>query len=143
MKQSLLKNKQQAGRFAIIGIINTAIDFSLLFGLKFLGLPVIPANFISSTTAFVFSFAANRSYTFKRSQSKLARQIVLFVAVTLFGLWVIQNVIIHFSEPILSAAFNSSEIGLLAAKICATIISLIWNYVLYATVVFPHKPSDV
>ncbi len=139
MKQSQLKNKQQAGRFIVVGVINTALDFSLLFVLKHLGLPTIPANFVSSTLAFLFSFTVNRSYTFKAQPGNLARQITLFIVVTLVGLWVIQNLIISVLEPSLSVALANTGLGLLIAKIIATIVSMTWNYVLYTLVVFPHK----
>ena len=51
-----MKNKAQISRFAVVGLVNTVIDFGLLFLLTFLGLPKITANTISTGLAFIFSF---------------------------------------------------------------------------------------
>lgn len=138
MKQ-VIKNNTQVLRFSAVGIVNTAIDFGLLFTLKALGLPVIPANIASSTTAFIFSFFANKKYTFKSHGGNLVREIVLFTIVTLFGLWVIQSVVIYVTYPWISELTNSTSSGLLISKLIATIASLLWNYTLYSLVVF-KKP---
>lgn len=142
MKQKLIKNKQQVGRFVIVGIANTIIDFVLLFILKAAGLPVVPANFISSTTAFVFSFTANKNYTFKDSGGDIQRQIILFIIITLIGLWLFQNIVIFFTEPACVNITGSNEAGLLISKLLATSVSMTWNYVMYAHVVFKSKTAE-
>jgi len=138
MKQ-VIKNNSQVLRFSAVGIVNTVIDFGLLFTLKALGLPVISANIISSTIAFIFSFFANKKYTFKSHGGNLVREIALFTIVTLFGLWVIQSVVIYVTYPWISELTNSTSSGLLISKLIATIASLLWNYTLYSLVVF-KKP---
>ncbi|MGB3945769.1 MAG: GtrA family protein [Candidatus Saccharimonadales bacterium] len=142
MKQSNLKNKHQIGRFAVVGVINTALDFILLFLLKTLGLPAVPANFISSTTAFTFSFTANKRYTFKSTSGNTTRQIILFVVVTLTGLWVFQNIIIYLAEGVFIDLFNNEQLGLLVSKLLATAVSMTWNYIMYAVVVFKQNTHD-
>ena len=142
MKQNNLKNKHQIGRFASVGIINTALDFILLFILKSLGLPAVTANFISSTTAFAFSFTANKKYTFKSSGGNATRQIILFIVVTLVGLWVFQNIVIYFTEDIFANLFDNDEIGLLVSKLLATAVSMTWNYIMYASVVFKQNTPN-
>jgi putative flippase GtrA len=64
---------------------------------------------------------------------------VLFTVVTLFGLWVIQGLIIHFLTPVIMNVGFTEELALLASKLVATVASLIWNYLLYSRVVFKHK----
>lgn len=134
----MIKNKEEKARFVVVGGANTVIDFGLLFLLKTLGLPTITANIISTTTAFCFSFFANKKYTFKTTDTDVKREVILFVVVTLFGLWVLQTIVIKiilaFIDTHLSANF-----ALLVAKLCATIVSLVWNYLLYSRVVF--KPA--
>lgn len=132
------KNSSTKARFLVVGSANTAIDFGLLFLLKALGLPAIGANIISTTTAFCFSFIANKKYTFKTTNTNLRREIILFIGVTLFGLWVLQTVVIQATLYTLSAASLSDEAALLIAKLCATLVSLMWNYVMYSRVVFKH-----
>lgn len=120
----------------MVGIVNTAIDFSVLFILKFLGLPVGLANIISTSAAFSFSFFANRRYTFKSSGANIVREMLLFVIVTLFGLWVLQTVVIQLSLPAFSVLTGHTDTGLLLAKLLATCVSLVWNYIFYAKLVF-------
>ncbi len=135
----MIKNKTQKATFAAVGVINTAIDFGILFTLKSLGLPTIPSNIISTTTAFCFSFFANRKYTFKTTSSDKKREFILFVIVTLFGLWVIQNVVIAAITYVLSGLALPDAAVLLIAKLFAIIASLTWNYILYSRVVFTQK----
>ncbi|HEX6416333.1 MAG TPA: GtrA family protein [Candidatus Saccharimonadales bacterium] len=132
----VLKNSSTKARFLVVGGANTAIDFGLLFLLKALGLPAISANIISTTTAFCFSFFANKKYTFKTSDTNIKREIALFITVTLFGLWVLQTLVIGAVTSVLQNTSLSQEVLLLIAKLCATIVSLVWNYVMYSRVVF-------
>lgn len=123
-------------RFGTVGAANTAIDFGLLFILRSFGLPVIPANLISTTAAFCFSFFANKKYTFKTSGGNVKRELLLFVVVTLFGLWVLQNIVMQLVLWPLNTMGIPSETSLLIAKVLATLVSLVWNYVMYSRVVF-------
>ena len=136
-----MKNKAQIGRFAIVGTINTIIDFGLLFSLTFLGLPKLAANTISTGTAFVFSFFANKKYTFKSTSKNIKYEMVSFVIVTLFGLWVLQNGTIWLITPLIKSFITNERISLFVAKLFATAISLVWNYCLYDKVVFKKEPS--
>jgi len=134
------KNNAQKARFVAVGGANTVIDFGLLFILKSLGLPALSANICSTTAAFCFSFFANKKFTFKTNSSNLKRELLLFIVVTLTGLWGIQTVVIMLVSGLLSGSGLSSGMTLLAAKLCATIASLTWNYILYSRVVF--KQAD-
>ncbi|MBB1555895.1 GtrA family protein [Candidatus Saccharibacteria bacterium] len=131
-----MKNKSQLIRFGLIGVINTALDFGLLFILKSIGLMATTANIFSTSIAFVFSFFANKKYTFRSSGTNIVREMILFVAVTLFGLWVLQTGVIWLVLPHLSKLLRSSEMGLLATKLIATAVSMTWNYILYDKLVF-------
>lgn len=131
-----MKNKSQLIRFGLIGVINTVLDFGLLFILKSIGLMATTANIFSTSIAFVFSFFANKKYTFRSSATNVVREMILFVAVTLFGLWVLQTGVIWLVLPHLSKLLRSSEMGLLVTKLIATAVSMTWNYVLYDKLVF-------
>lgn len=135
----MVRNKKQFVRFGIVGTINTALDFGLLFVLKSLGLPVIMANVISTSIAFVFSFIANKKFTFKASDTNIAREMTLYVIVTLFGLWVLQSPVIHFTKPVFADIMHNDSLALFAAKGVATIVTLVWNYTLYDRVVFKNR----
>ena len=137
-----LKNSKIV-RFGVIGGINTLLDFGLLFVFnKLLGIDVIVANIMSTTIAFLFSFTMNKKYTFKTSGTDVKREFILFVVVTLFGLWVLQSLVIWGVTPLLTGFGLHDNAVLLVAKLFATGVSLVWNYILYDRVVFKNKTTD-
>ena len=143
--QEIAKKHADKLRFTIVGSINTVIDFSILFTLTTLfNVPKELANFISTFVAFLFSFFANKKYTFKSTSKNLKKQFLLFTAVTLFGLWVIQTIIITAITPVFTNLGINKPAALLISKLIATVASLIWNYTLYSKVVFkkPKNSSD-
>ena len=121
--KSRSKNRQKI-RFLLVGGTNTAIDFGLLFILNSFGLPRVSSNTISTGVAFIFSFFANRNFTFSANSGNIKKQMTLFIIVTLFGLWVIQPIIISLIS------------NLLVGKIIATAVTLVWNYLFYSRLVF-------
>ena len=123
-------------RFGIVGAINTALDFGLLLLFTHLGLPKIVSNTLSTGMAFIFSFFANKKYTFRSSSGNVKREIVLFTIVTLFGLWGLQNGVIWLISPLCAALLHNESLALLAAKLAGTIVSLTWNYLTYDILVF-------
>jgi len=131
-----MQNNSQKLRFLAVGGFNTLLDFGLLFTLKALGLPVITANILSTTTAFCFSFLANKKYTFKTTDTNIKREIVLFIVVTLFGLWVLQTLVIKLITLILTPYGIAADLILFIAKLFATGVTLVWNYILYSRIVF-------
>jgi putative flippase GtrA len=131
-----IRNNPQLIRFGIVGGVNTALDFGLLFICKALGVPVEVANIISTGLAFVFSFFANKKYTFKSTDTNVVREMVLFVIVTLTGLWGLQTIIITIAHNPLTLVIGNSDVALLVAKLLATIASLTWNYLFYSKLVF-------
>ena len=141
--QEIAKKHADKLRFTIVGSINTVIDFSILFTLTTLfNVPKELANFISTFVAFLFSFFANKKYTFKSTSKNLKRQFLLFTAVTLFGLWVIQTIIITAITPVFTNLGINKPAALLISKLIATIASLIWNYTLYSRVVFKKSKNS-
>ncbi|MEI7918236.1 MAG: GtrA family protein [Candidatus Saccharibacteria bacterium] len=133
--RKILKKHAEKVRFAVVGGANTAIDFAILFILVALGIPTIVSNLISTSLALVFSFFANKKFTFKNEVTNKT-QFVYFLAITLFGLWIIQPLIIEGIKISLSALFLNNYFVLFAGKITATIVTLIWNYLLYKRFVF-------
>lgn len=138
--ERLLKQHAEKFRFALVGGFNTALDFGLLFLFVGLGVDKIVANYFSTSIAFVFSFFANKTFTFKAKGGDAKREFIAFMVVTLLGLWVLQPIIIAGVTAILHATTLNDQLILLIAKLIATVASLIWNYILYARVVFkkPH-----
>lgn len=141
--QEIAKKHADKLRFTIVGSINTVIDFSILFTLTTLfNVPKELANFISTFVAFLFSFFANKKYTFKSTSKNLKKQFLLFTIVTLFGLWVIQTIIITAITPVFTNLGINKPAALLISKLIATVASLIWNYTLYSRVVFKKSKNS-
>ena len=134
--ENLIKKHAEKLRFGLVGGVNTLLDFGILFSLVFFGADKIVANFISTSIAFVFSFFVNRSFTFKSSGGDTKRQFGIFLVITLFGLWVIQPVIITAVAWSLRETGLANSIVLLIGKLLATVVTLVWNYLLYARFVF-------
>ncbi len=146
------RDVKRAGRFGLVGIFNTLLDFFLFNALtKFFGFGLIPANAVSTTVAMVMSFTLNKRLVFKSDSGSLLIQALTFFATTAVGLYVIQNGIIHFLTdvwtaplwigveivrglgiPFFSDAFYINN----GAKAIATVASLAWNYLLYRSLVF-------
>lgn len=131
--RDLLAQHAEKFRYALVGGFNTALDFGILFLLTSLGLSTIVANYISTSIAFIFSFFANKTFTFKAT-GDARREFILFLVVTLTGLWVLQPIVIAAVEHALHTLPNTEKV--LVAKLIATLVSLIWNYIFYSKVVF-------
>jgi putative flippase GtrA len=141
-------------KFGLVGIINTLIDFAiynLLTGKRF-KLSRIKANLISTTTAMIFSFFANKDFVFHQIGGNVWIQAGTFFAVTAFGLYILQNLVIytltnkwtlipHIAIKIthtlgLRHRLNDEFVSKNTAKLAATTVSLTWNFILFEYVVF-------
>ena len=127
-------------RFALVGSVNTAIDFGLFVGLSALGTPLLLANTASTSAGLVFSYFANRRFTFGVGARHDLRGILLFVAITGVGLWVVQPLVILGVSallPITTPAAAAAALG----KAAGIAVGLVWNFVWYRTVVFRGSPG--
>lgn len=134
--QEKLKKHADKLRFGLVGIANTALDFAILFILVGAGLDKIPANYISTGISFVFSFFVNKSFTFKSKSGNVLRQFAIFLAITMVGLWILQPLAITVVSWMLSGTGWEDWIILFIAKVIATGVSLVWNYLFYSRLVF-------
>lgn len=132
----LIKNRAEKIRFLVVGGLNTLVDFALLIILTTVGVDKIVANYISTSSAFLFSFALNKNYTFKSKKTNTKKEFILFAAVTLSGLWILQPAIFYLMDFALSTIIADKQVLLVVEKIIATTLTLIWNYVFYSRVVF-------
>lgn len=126
-------------RFSLVSSTATALDFTLLLILTTCGLSTIAANYISSSISFVFSFFANKKFTFRTPDHHIQREAVLFIIITLFGIWVIQPLIIWPVEDLLRPLGLSGWLLVTIAKLTASIATFFWNYLFYTRLVFKKK----
>jgi putative flippase GtrA len=141
-------------KFGVVGILNTAIDF-LLFNIlssKKVGWGKIAANTASTTAAMIFSFFFNKTFVFGADGGNVTLQVVEFFIVTMFGLYILQNLVIWFLTTVwtflpelavkivgvlrLNRVFKRDFVIKNSAKVAATLVSLTWNFILYSKVVF-------
>ncbi len=60
--------------FAMVGVVNTAIDFSVFWTTaNFLGWPLVPANVLAWLVAVSFSYAMNSFFTFGPESGRVLR----------------------------------------------------------------------
>ena len=121
-------------RFLLVGVFNTGLDLGLLMLLLNWGIHIWIANAVSTGIALTVSFFLNKKFTFSNT-GNAARQGVLFLVITLVGLWILQpaamSVVMHFGESTVPDPWL-----LFLAKGVATALSMTWNFLLYNKVVF-------
>lgn len=138
----MVKNHKQKLRFALVGLINTGLDFGIYLALGLAGLPAVAANYISTTSALSFSFFANKKYTFQSKGGDLRRETMLFLVFTLIGLWILQPLVIWGTQRMFVGFGTAPWLSLVAAKLLSTCVSLVWNYFTYSRYVFPERTAE-
>ncbi|MDR1183813.1 MAG: GtrA family protein [Coriobacteriales bacterium] len=131
---NLIRN--QKVRFVLIGGMNTILDFAILNILSMV-LSAVAANTVSTGITMAISFVLNKKYTFEANSKNYAREVFLFILFTLFGLWVLQNLVI--TGLLMAIPDNWPEVVRLnGAKLIATGVSMVWNFLAYKHIVFKH-----
>ena len=158
------KTAKQAGKFVVVGVLNTLIDFAVLNILVFLGFTAaftllnqkfLIANIISVAVAMINSFILNRQWTFRSAGGSVYFEILKFLIITIIVIFVIHQLIfslLYYRFNILADAavaivhlvklngiFSDQFIILNVAKVIAVIGSLIWNFLGYKFIVFKNR----
>tara|TARA_B100000459_G_C8512243_1_gene172298 strand:+ start:108 stop:572 length:465 start_codon:yes stop_codon:yes gene_type:complete len=136
--------------FGLVGAANTALDF-VIYNLLTKKIPRIPANICSTSLAMAFSFAAN-FFVFQPQSFDAPDQATKFIIVTALSLYVIQNLVIHFTtnvwtQPVRWATTATRKIQYTSelseefiskntVKLLATGCSLVWNFLWYRFYVY-------
>ena len=129
-------------RFGLVGVVNTSVDFIILFILaRIVGIPVVAANMVSTVVAVGVSYILNKKAVFNNVDKQGIGQVAVFIVVTLAGLWGLQSLVIIGVTSVL-AYIGNPELILFIAKILATVASLIWNYIWYSRVIFRKKHEN-
>ena len=128
-------------RFGIVGLANTSIDFVLFYLFAtVVTLPVFIANMLSTSVALGISFVLNKRAVFRDENVRSVRQFLVFIVGTLFGLWVLQGlVIVAITHADIFTSLFGANGSLVAAKIIATSVTMAWNYIVYSRYVFAKK----
>lgn len=122
--------------FAIVGVVNTAIDFSVFWTTaNFLMWPLVPANVLSWLVAVSFSYMMNSFITFGPETGRVLRRrdYLTFVASGVAGMLA--------STATLFAL--SYVLNLLLAKLISIAVSFVVNFSLSHFVVFrARRPGE-
>ena len=125
----------KAASFAMVGVVNTAIDFSVFWTtVHFLGWPLVPANVLAWLVAVSFSYVMNSFITFGPESGRVLRwrDYASFLASGVAGMVA--------STATLFAL--SYVMPLLAAKLISIAISFVVNFSLSHFVVFRARPPQ-
>lgn len=135
LKKINQQNIAQFLRYLIAGGTATAIDFIVLYiFVEFLSIWYILAATFSFIIALTISFFLNKFWTFKNGDKKISSQMVKFLIVNLIGLGI--NLIILY---ILVEFFF---LWYLFAKVFATAVAVIWNFLGMRNLVFNNSEKN-
>jgi putative flippase GtrA len=129
--ESLKKLFGQGIKFAMVGAVNTLVDWGVYFLLRltpFFAVHYLPAQAISYTCGVINSLFMNKNFTFREKGKMGAKRVLAFFAVNLISLVVSMAVLFIFKEKLL---MND-----LISKGAAVVFSMGVNFVLNKLLVF-------
>ena len=107
-------------RFALVGLVNTGIDLAAFFLLLRLAVPALVANVGGWFVAVLFSFVANRLWSFERDPDiRLHHSFLRFVSL---------GALISLGVSSLSIAVLAGTIGVWPAKIIGVVAAAVLNF---------------
>ncbi len=125
------RGMRQLIKFGMVGVVNTAIDFSLYLLLtRAFFIFELLANALAMLVAMSFSFFANKRFTFRNHVADHGRQMLKFVAVQGIG-FVLGN----------GTFYLVLQLGVfdIYAKICGAIVFTSWNFLAQKYWAFKEK----
>lgn len=135
----------QFARFAVVGALNTAIDFGVLNVISLVtgvtgGLVIggvnIPGVILALTNAYFF----NKLWVFRHQDGKgILHDLPKFLLVSGTGI-IINSGIVILATSYPAVSFNA-QTWLNIAKVFATVFSLVWNFLGYKFIVFRSSES--
>jgi putative flippase GtrA len=126
----------KAVSFALIGFVNTAIDFSVFsLGYYFFGLPIVAANLASWVIAVSTSYVLNSTITFSVDSRRE-------LTVRSFGTFVLAQ-LAGFAANTTTVVVASQFMPVLLGKVLAIGVSFAVNFSLSHFVVFRRPAADI
>lgn len=139
-------NLKQILIFGIIGVINTSIDIGVFIFLKSIfnidnqSNWIILINLIAIIIAIIFSYFANKKFTFQHKKNSDVKEIGSFLVVNLFGFIVNTGILktVIYMLPFIAPNIESLIDPALIGKILGTAGSMVVSFIGYKFFVF-HK----
>jgi len=131
----------QFAKFGLIGVLNTLLDFGVLNLLSYLtkvysGPTLVVLNVFAFLAANVNSYFWNKSWTFSSRAKNAASEFGRFLLVSIIG-FVVNSLILWFLTTLMHPLGGlSPQLWENAAKIVATVVYTIWNFIGYKLLVF-------
>jgi putative flippase GtrA len=132
-------------RFAVVGALNTGIDFAILNLLSYLtnvteGARIIPLKGVAFLVANVNSYLINKRWTFKdKTEGQGAKQFSVYLTVSVIGALINIGAVFLITTYVPPVLGLSNALWLNVANLVATGLSLVWNFVGYKLIVFRGK----
>lgn len=146
------KTLWQIVKFAIVGVLNTAVDFAVFQTLNLTLGWVYAAQVLGYTAGVINSYLWNSNWTFREQRTRSFREIALFLLVNLASLGVSLGMIWLLREkagitnawvagwmPKALAGFIKGDT---VCKLIATVVAIAVNYVGNRLFVFKSKPQS-
>ncbi len=133
----------QITKYVLVGSLNTGIDFAVLNLLLWMtgiysGKWIILLNAIAFSVAVINSYFWNKFWTFKDkgTDGSKVKEFSQFVSITLIGM-ILNTAVVYFMTTFTSPIMElSPELWANLAKVFATGISLVWNFLGYKFIIF-------
>lgn len=142
----------QIVKFAIVGVLNTLVDFAVFQALNLLLGWVYIAQVVGYTCGIINSYLWNSNWTFRKQRTRSFREIALFVLVNLASLgvslaviWLCREVLGITNEwvagwmPTALAGFIKGDT---VDKLIATFFAIVVNYLGNRLLVFNQKKQE-
>ncbi len=117
------------GKFLLVGFSGTLVDFMLFFFLIFLGLSTLYANILSYSSGIINNFFWNHLWTFKTNNNKPFNTFAKFLLVSLVCMALNTGGTVFLEMPFSKLRGNANSAAMLA-KLAATGLVIIWNYLM-------------
>lgn len=127
----------KAASFAMVGVVNTAIDFSVFWtAARILDWPLVPSNVLSWIVAVTFSYVMNSFVTFGPESGRVLRwrDYLAFVASGVAGVIASTTTIVVLVDYL--------AVALLSAKLVSIAVSFAVNFSLSHFVVFRKRAPN-
>lgn len=135
MLDHLKSHYKNMGKYGVVGIVNTVVDFAVYtFLIEVFDVYFVFAHIGGFFVAVINSFFLNAIWTFKSlKRDQIVMQIMRFVLIALIGLG-LSIITINLAENIIGNVY--------IAKVMASGVTFLWNYTGASLFVFTNKKND-
>jgi len=133
--------------FTLVGVFNTLLDLIIYIIFFEKTNSIIFSNLIATSIAMISSYLLNSRLTFKNKKWSW-QQLLMFLIITAFGLWVLQTGLIYLLTPLFKLVpvsfwnfFGSigRVVKIALPKIVAITVSFMWNFIWYDRFIFKNS----